>query len=65
VHLIDYNLKNYLLPIVDDLLISLADTTHFSSINIKSGYYQIEVADKDVYKTAMRTQHGSHEFLAM
>jgi hypothetical protein len=50
---------------VDDLLISLADTTQFIFIDIKSGYYQIVMADEDMYKMAMRTRHGSHEFLIM
>ena len=57
--------NNYPLPRVDDLLDRLARATHFSRVDLKSGYYQIRVANGDVHKTAMRTRYGSYEFLVI
>jgi hypothetical protein len=57
--------NNYPLPRVDDLLDRLTGATHFSRVDLKSGYYQIRVANEDVHKTAMRTRYGSYEFLVM
>lgn len=56
---------NYHLSQVDDLLGRLTGATYFSRIDLKSGYYQIRVAARDVHKTAMRIQYSSHEFLIM
>ena len=57
--------NNYLLPRVDDLLNRLADATYFSRIDLKSGYYQIRVANEDVHRTTIQTRYGSYEFLLM
>ncbi|KAL3678999.1 hypothetical protein R1sor_021955 [Riccia sorocarpa] len=57
--------NNYPLPRMDDLFDQLAGARFFSRIDLKSGYYQIRVADSDVEKTAMRTRYGSYEFLVM
>ena len=59
------NKNNYHLPRVDDLLDRLAGATHFSRIDLRSSYYPIRVANKDMHKMAMRTQYGSYEFLVM
>lgn len=57
--------KNNYLPRVSDLLNWLAGATHFSRIDLNSGYYQIRVASEDMHKTAMRIRYGSYEFRVM
>ena len=55
----------YPLPRVDDTLDTLSGSIWFSSINLKSGYWQVEVAPKDCEKTAFCTQEGLFEFNVM
>ena len=57
--------NNYPLPRIDDLFDRLAEAKYFSRIDLKSGYYQIRIADGDIEKTACRTRYGSYEFLVM
>ena len=37
----------------------------FSKIDLRLGYYQLQVKDVDVPKTVFRTQYGHYEFLVM
>ena len=53
------------LPRIDDLFDRLAGAKYFSRIDLKSGYYQIRIANEDVENTACRTRYGSYEFLVM
>jgi hypothetical protein len=50
--------NNYPLPRIDDLLDRLNGSTCFSSIDLKSGYYQIPIYEDDIPKTAFRTPLG-------
>ena len=55
----------YLLPRVDDSLDSLAGSRWFSILDLKSGYWHVEVAPEDRQKTAFCTQEGFFEFNVM
>ena len=55
----------YPLPRVDDTLDTLAGSKWFSTVDMLSGYWQVEVDDKDREKTALCTYEGLYEFKVM
>lgn len=55
----------YPLPNITDLFDKLGKSTYFSTIDLASGYHQIEVNPKDRPKTAFTTQAGHFEFQRM
>lgn len=55
----------YPLPRIDDTLDRLRHARYFSSIDLKSGYWQIEVDERDREKTAFITPDGLYEFKVM
>jgi len=57
--------NRYPLPHIDDLFDRLSGAKVFSRIDLRSGYYQIRIAEGDEEKTACRTRYGSYEFLVM
>lgn len=69
---IDYHKVNtvtwkdaYPLPRVDDLLDTLAGSRLFSTLDLISRYWQVEVHPRDKEKTAFRTSEGLYEFNVM
>lgn len=54
----------YPLPNINDLLDKLGKSTYFSTIDLASGYHQIEVEKADRQKTAF-TANGHYEFKRM
>ena len=53
------------LPRVDDLLDSLDNNKLFSTLDLRSGYWQVSMAQADREKTAFITPDGLFEFLRM
>ncbi|UYV80120.1 K02A2.6-like [Cordylochernes scorpioides] len=53
------------LPRIDDALDTLSGSRYFSTMDMRSGYWQIEVDDKDREKTAFITPDGLYEFNVM
>ncbi|GKD68934.1 putative reverse transcriptase domain-containing protein [Tanacetum coccineum] len=57
--------NRYPLPRIDDLFDQLQGSSVYSKINLRSGYHQLRVWDKDIPKTAFRTRYGHYEFQVM
>ena len=53
------------LPRIDELLESFRTANWFTTIDLASGYWQVEVAEKDKEKTAFITHKGLYEFNVM
>ena len=57
--------NKYPLPRIEDLFDQLRGASVFSKIDLRSGYYQLQVKEVDVPKTAFKTRYGHYEFLVM
>ena len=55
----------YTLPRVDDTLDTLGGSKIFSTLDLASGYWQVEVAEEDRLKTAFTTPEELYEFKVM
>lgn len=55
----------YPLPNIADLFDKLGKSVYFSTIDLASGYHQVEVKEEDRLKTAFSTQTGHYEFTRM
>ena len=69
---IDYRLLNnvtkkdgYPLPRIQDCLDSIGKAKFVSKVDLTSGYWQIEVNEHSIPKTAFNTRSGKYEFLTM
>ena len=56
---------SYPLPRVDDTLDALTGAQWFSTLDLKSGYHQVEVAEEDREKTAFSSGQGLYQFKVM
>eukprot|EP00731_Ephydatia_muelleri_P033855 Em0040g5a len=55
----------YPLPRIDATLESLAGSTLFTTLDLASGYWQVEIKEDDKEKTAFSTEKGHFEFNVM
>lgn len=55
----------YPIPNVTDILDKLGKCNYFSTLDLASGFHQIEVDPSDVKKTAFSVEHGHYEYLRM
>jgi len=56
---------SYLLPLIDNCLNALAGSSWFSILDLRSGYYNMSIADEDRDTSAFITRKGCHRFTVM
>lgn len=59
------HLDTYPIPQIQDILESLHGTTVFSTLDLKTGYWQMEMEPESIPKTAFVTSAGLFEFLRL
>ncbi|UYV66998.1 hypothetical protein LAZ67_4003622, partial [Cordylochernes scorpioides] len=55
----------YPLPRIDDVLDHLSSARYYSTMDLKTGYWQVEVDERDREKTAFVTPDGLYEFMVI
>ena len=56
---------SYPLPRHEDLMDRLGGARYFTSLDLRSGYWQCRIKDADVHKTAFHTRYGLYEWTVM
>ena len=57
--------NSYPLPLIDEILALLGKSKYFTSLDLKSGYWQVAMYEKDQEKTAFACHKGLFEFNVM
>lgn len=55
----------YPIPNITDVLDKLGRCQYFTTLDLASGFYQVEMDPQDIPKTAFNVEHGHFEFLRM
>lgn len=55
----------YPIPNITDILDKLGRCMYFTTLDLASGFHQIEVDPRDIAKTAFNVENGHYEFLRM
>lgn len=55
----------YPIPNITDVLDKLGRCQYFTTLDLASGFYQVEMDPADVHKTAFNVENGHYEFLRM
>jgi hypothetical protein len=55
----------YPIPNINDVLDKLGNCQYFSTLDLASGFYQVEMEPSDIPKTAFNVENGHYEFLRM
>lgn len=55
----------YPIPNIADVLDKLGNCHYFTTLDLASGFYQVEMNPSDIHKTAFNVEHGHFEFLRM
>lgn len=55
----------YPIPNITDVLDKLGKSQYFTTLDLASGFYQVEMNPDDIHKTAFNVEHGHFEFLRM
>lgn len=55
----------YPIPNIADVLDKLGNCQYFTTLDLASGFYQVEMNPQDISKTAFNVEHGHFEFLRM
>ena len=62
----EVTIKNkYALPMINDLFDQLQGAKVFSKIDLRSGYHQLKIREKDIPKTTFTTRYGLYEYTVM
>ena len=55
----------YLIPLIVDLFERLGQDKYFTKMDIRKGYYQVQIADGDEQKTACVARYEAYEWFVM
>ena len=57
--------NKYLVPLIQDLFDKLSKASYFTRLDLRSGYWQVRIAEGDELKTTCVSRYGSYEFLVV